>query len=133
MATDYGVDVAALDDLPDPEVLTTETENVAYGVGRSWLTPQDGLSDVGYEGPYTSLDLRDYLGARLPPGQVAVLQRQLEAIALQHPDVASITVTVAFAGGSISVTARGTGADGPFAFVVNVDAVTSTLLLEGPT
>ncbi len=125
---DYGRDVAALDDLPDPEVLVSGDLNVAYAIARHWLQASDGLVEIGDETPYDSFDLRDYLGKRIVPGELRALEALAARCARQDPRVDTIAVTLSFLNGALSLTGRGVGSAGPFSLVLTVDGVTVQIL-----
>lgn len=139
MATDYGTDLAALDDLPETDELVSGELNAAYAVARRWLTPSGGLTDAGVTAPYESFDVREYLGRRVAldaRGQLdAATKQEIEQTATRcakgDPRVRSVEVTVSFSGGTLFMRAKVEGADGPFTFVLAVSAVSAaTLQLE---
>lgn len=132
-ATDYGVDVAALDDLPDPEVLASGELNVAYALGRRLLQPAGALEEIGDTAPYDSLDLRDWLGKRMSEADRADLEAQVVHVLSQDERVLTVAATVTLTAGAgttrkITVAVEVEGTDGPFSFVLSVDGVTATLL-----
>lgn len=134
MSTDYGTDVQALDDLPDPEVLCSGDLNVAYALARRWLTPTGALEEIGDPEPYDSIDVREWLGNRFSLTDRSViddLQTQAQQVLLGDPRVESATVVATYAQGTLTLTARGLGADGPFTLVLSVNGVTASLLRGG--
>jgi len=138
MATDYGTDLAALDDLPETDQLVSGELNAAYAVARRWLTPSGGLSDAGDTSAYESFDVREYLGRRLPldaSGNLdAATRNEIEQRAVRCAKgdverVRSATVSVTFSKGMLSMRAQVVGADGPFTFVLEVTRLTAKLVL----
>ena len=129
MATDFGTDVAAITDLPDPENLISGVYNVAYAVARRWLTQSGALVDIGDTAQYTSFDLRDYFGARVTSSVVGEIEGLCVASASEDPRVEAVSVKVTFVSGVIRVSASVTTADGPFDFVLTVDNVTAAIML----
>lgn len=131
MATDYGLDVQALDDLNDPEVIVSGGLNVAYALARRLLTPAGAMEEIGDTSPYDSLDIRAWLGARFSLTDRSViddLQQQCRQVLSQDPRVDSVDVKINFNQGTLSVEVNGTGSAGPFSFVLSVDNVTAALL-----
>jgi hypothetical protein len=131
MADLYGVDVAALDDLPDPEQLVSEEENVAYALGRRLITPEGALEELGDPEPYDSLDLNEYFAKRTDAQERATLAARATRVLSSDPRVRTVSVETSFANDTLSLTARGEGREGPFAFVLSTDGVTVELLEGG--
>ena len=131
MATDFGTDVAALTDLPDPEALISGVSNVGYAVARRWLTQGGALAEIGDTVPYTCFDIRDYLGARVTTSTVSEIQNLCVASASEDPRVLAIVVTVTIGGGKIVVSATVTTSSGPFDFVLSVGDVSALSMLGG--
>lgn len=128
MATDYGTDVAAVTDLPDPEQLASGEANVVRALARRLLTPTGTLEAIGDTEPYDSIDLRDYLGGRLGATELAELQQAAVQVLEQDPRVLSADVEAAYSAGRLEVTVNGEGTEGPFSFVLAVDDVTAAIL-----
>jgi hypothetical protein len=128
MATDYGIDIKALSDLPDPEQLTSGDENVAYAQARRLLTPDGAHEDIGDDSPYESIDLRAYLGRRMSAADRADLSASVPRILSGDPRVRRATATVTTAGSSLTVESRSIGDEGPFGLVLSVDSVDSAAL-----
>lgn len=129
MAIDYGTDIKALDDLPDPEELVSGELNVAYAQGRRLLTASDAFEEIGEE-DYPSLDLRDYLGARMSLQD----QRDLKASAAQvlsvDERVNSTTLSMSIGANNLTLSSTSDGDNGPFDFVMSIGSV-NTLALKG--
>ena len=124
----YGTDVAAIAGLPDPEQLVSGALGVAYALARRLLEPSDCYDEVGDTEPYSSVDLRDYLGARTASDPRAAAERDAAAVIAADPRVLSSTVTTTLAGGLLTTTVQGTSTAGPFGFVLAVTAVTVQFL-----
>lgn len=130
MATDYGTDLPALDDLPESDALISGPLNAAYAVARRWLTPSGGLADAGDNSAYESFDVREYLGRRVDASALNEIEALATRCAKQDVRVQSITVTASISGGMLSLRAEVDGADGPFTFILNVSDVSVAVLLE---
>lgn len=128
MATNYGSDIAATTDLPDPEVLVSGETNAAYAQARRLLTPDGALEDIGDASPYASLDLRAVLGKRMAAADVAKLTRDVNTVLKEDPRVTTAFASVAQSGGGLVVTSQSDGANGPFGLVLSVDSVDSATL-----
>jgi hypothetical protein len=121
MSTDYGTDIRALDDLPDPEVLTSGEENAAYAEARRLITPDGVYEEIGDLTPYDCLDLRDWLGKRPTTNDKASLKSQATQVLTQDPRAAGADVDVSFVGEALELDAQIEGTDGPFSLVLAVD------------
>lgn len=124
MATDYGIGIAAITDRPDPEVRVSGLTHVGYRLARRLFTPNGALLAIGDDAPYETLNLRDWLGARPTVAEVEQLNTSMSSILSADEAVETVTAAATFVGGALSVSVNGTGADGPFAFVIAADAVT---------
>jgi hypothetical protein len=134
VATDYGLDVLAVDDLTDPEQLVSGDLNVTYALARRWLTPTGALDEIGDPGPYDSIDAREWLGNRFSLTDRSVLddlQTQAQQVLQGDPRVETATATVTYAAGVLTLTGQGVGTAGPFELVLAVDGVTATILRGG--
>jgi hypothetical protein len=134
MATDYGLDLLAGDDLTDPEQFASGDLNVTYALVRRWLTPTGALDEIGDPGPYDSIDTREWLGNRFSlsdPGVLDDLQAQAQAVLVGDPRVETATATVTYAAGVLTLTGEGVGTAGPFKLVLAIDGVTTTVLRGG--
>ena len=125
---DYGTDLAALDDLPDLDALVSGDLNVAHALCRRLLTAPGALAEIGETEPYESINLRDYIGARLNAQEERDIARAADAAIKQDPRVESATVAIDFTGRKITATVQGSGTEGPFDLVLSVDGVNVTLL-----
>jgi hypothetical protein len=129
MAVDYGTDIAALTDLPDPEVLVSGETNAAYAEARRLLTPTGALEEVGETAPYDSMDVRDWLGQRLDATTLDDLQAQVSQVLVEDPRALAADVSVPpLAAGALRISSQVEGTQGPFSFVLTVDGVTAMLL-----
>lgn len=134
----YGTELAAVDDLPDPEVLVSEEVAAAYACARRLMTPDGALADIGETEHYTSLNVRDWLGGSYDlsdPTTLDDLGSQATTVLQEEPFAAAngIVVAVTFAEGELTVTALVEGTVALFALVVANGAagVTAQLLLPG--
>lgn len=127
----YGTDIAAVDDLPDPEVLCSGEDNVVRALARRLLQPPGVMEEIGEPDPYDSIDLRDWQGRRLSDSDLRDLEAQATQVLAQDERVLSVEVSAAFAGRVLSLEANGNGTEGPFAFILSVDDVSAKILQGG--
>jgi hypothetical protein len=125
---DYGIDLLALDDLPDPEVLGAGELNVAHALARRLLQPANALAEIGETDPFDSLDVRDWLGRRIDRRDIEDLETQAAQVLEQDERVDQVDVSATFAGGQLRIEASGAGKDGPFELVLLVGELSATLL-----
>lgn len=134
---DYGTDIAAVDDLPDPETYVSGQQNVAYAMVRRWFTPTNGMADVGETEDYPSIDLKQWMGASFDltdPSTLHDLEDQATQVQLGvDPRVTACSVTASFAAGTLKLSVQAFGPDGPFAFVLQVTQLTTQILFPGQT
>lgn len=126
--TDYGLDVLALEDLEDPELLVSGDLNVCYAIARSLLEPPDTHAEIGDPDPADTIDIRSWLGGRWTAQDLAEREREALAVVVGDDRVASAEVSVSYDAGRASVSVSGQGADGPFAFVLTTDGVSAAFL-----
>src|SRR4051812_48922007 len=134
----YGTDLAAVDDLPDPEATVSEGDNAAYACARRLMTPDGALAEIGETEQYTSLDVHDWLGGSYDLTDRTVLDdlaSQATAALQEEPFAAGagIVVTVSFAAGVLTLVALVQGVTELFKLVVASGAavVTSQMILPG--
>jgi hypothetical protein len=123
VATDYGTDVQAVDDLPDPEVLCSGDTNVAYALARRLANDADAMEEIGDTNEYDAINIADWIGGDFDLTDRTViddLQQQATQVLLKDPRCLSVTVQATYANGALAVKANGLGADGPFGFVLPV-------------
>lgn len=125
---DYGIDLLALDDLPDPEVLGQGELNVAYALARRLLQPANALAEIGEEKPFDSIDVRDWLGRRIDARDIRDLETQAAQVLEQDERVDRVDVSATRSSGQLRIEATGAGKDGPFELVLLVSEVSATLL-----
>lgn len=137
MAIVYGTDIAALFDLPDPEVMVSEEACAAYACARRWLTPDGALADIGETEQYDSIDVTEWMGASIDlhdPSVLNDLESQATQVLLSEPYAAGgVVVKATYAAGRLTLTGMITGSSGPFSLVLANGAagVTGQLLLPG--
>src|SRR4051812_26109170 len=103
MPVDYGIDLLALDDVTDPEALVSGNLNVAYALARRWCTSTGALDAIGDPGPYDSIDVREWFGARFSLLDRTVLddlQTQAQQVLMGDPRVQTATVRATYAAGT---------------------------------
>lgn len=124
MATDYGTDLRALDDIPAADDYVSGPENLAYAQARRLLTPPDGYADCGDPESYESLDLRASVGAHLSEADIAGVQADAQRVLAADERVYRVTATVKREGGDLVASVNGEGDDGPFGGVLAVNETT---------
>lgn len=126
------IDILAIDDLPDPEQLGTGEDNVVRALARRLLQPEDANAEIGDDEPIETLDLREYLGGSPSPEEILDLEQRIERCIADDERVAEVeTVEVNYGETTLSVSVSALGAEGPFSFVLTVDALTASLLIGG--
>jgi hypothetical protein len=131
--TDYGVDVQALTDLPDPEVLCSGDLNAAYALARRLANDSDAMEEIGDTDEYDAINLVDWLGQDFDltdPTVIDDLQQRATQVLQKDPRVLSVRVQATVTSGTLNVTVNGQGSNGPFSFVlpVTADGVQAPLL-----
>lgn len=126
MTTDFGWDVACVDDIDPAFELVTGPKAVAQAIVRRHITPRGGLH---YAGTY-GYDLRQHLNGSFEPGDEFVIAQAVEAQCEQDERVRSADVTVSYEAASEKLRVRIVVAldEGPFEFVLGVSAVTVEVL-----
>jgi hypothetical protein len=132
----YGTDIAAVDDLPDPDVVVSEELNAAYACARRLMTPDGALADIGETESYSSLDVREWLGGSYDLTDQSVLDdlaSQCSEVLQEEPFALGCSVTVTFARGALTITSFIGANRTLFSLVVASGAagVTASLLLPG--
>lgn len=128
---DFGADLAALDDLPDPDQMVSQAADVGYSICRRLLQSQDAFAEIGDLEPYTCVDVRDWIGKRPSADEKRDLEATVARIAREDPRVDSATSSIVFGTSTIQVTISVVLADGPFSYVLTVDQVSAALLFQG--
>jgi hypothetical protein len=124
--TDYGTDVACVDDLDPMFEEITGRRVLIQALLCRFQTPRGGLF---YDANY-GLDLRSYLGEGFTTADLKLVQTEIAAECLKDERVAAATAVVVMdaSQGTMSVTVQIRDATGPFTMVLTVDHVTVTLL-----
>jgi hypothetical protein len=131
MAVD-DIDIKALDDLPDPEELVSGDENIAYAQARRLLQPDGELAEIGDDGDFECMDIRDALGRRLDEIERADLeQRANRAASADGERVESAQVSLTLSGNQLTVNETHATATGDYSLVLTVDGVTVSMLKDG--
>lgn len=127
---DLGLDLAGVDDITPSLAPATGRTALMQSIARRLITPRGaraiyGDADYGY-------DVRQHLSAAIvSPSQIAA---SVEAEAEKDERVApGAQARIGFASGVLSVQLLISDDEGPFAFTLNVNAVTAQLLLQGPS
>lgn len=115
---DYGFTfLAAGGDLNPSFTVLTGAAAVAQDLAHRLMTPEGGLF---YDPEYESIDLRSYLSKALDAAEVYRLRAKVARALRQDERVDDVEISVDFnpAARTLTVTAEGTGALGPFRLVV---------------
>ena len=118
MSVDLGIDLHAPGGDLDPDFVSIEgAAAVAQALGHRLSTPSGGLF---YDPEYESLDLREWLSAGLDDAEVWQLRARIERALRQDERVYDVELDVDFNvnARTLTVTAEGTSAAGPFRLVV---------------
>jgi len=127
---DYGTDVMALDDLPDPEVLVSGELNVAYAMVRGIIEPSTAHLEIGDPEPPRTVNIKDYLAKRMNQADVQTAEVQVERSAIDDDRVKSASSTVTQTGEKLTVTIAAQGQNGPFTAVATIDHAGAVLALQ---
>lgn len=139
MPTVYGSDIAALTDLPDPEIIVLEDDCAAFACARRWLTADGALQEIGETEQYDSIDVTEWLGGNIDlndPSVINDLEAQATQVLYDEPYAqGGVQVTASYNGGKLTLTGIVKGAPGPFSLVIANGAagVTADLILPGQT
>lgn len=133
MTTDFGVDVSTfavltgLADLDPAFTLITDRRVVAEAIARRWITPRGSL---GTDDPNYGFDVRALLNDAITEPKRQLLQAMLAAEARKDARVLAIDVLVTFTeqSGVLRIQAFVETALGPFELVLEVTALSATLL-----
>lgn len=128
MATDYGLSLRVLDDLPVRADYVSGAETLAYALARRLITPSGGYNDCGDPSAYDSIDLRKYVGSRMSASDLAARQAEANAALQQDERVLTVSCVLTVGAGELLATVDGDGDEGPFRFVASIDEITATIL-----
>ncbi len=127
---DYGTGLAVVSDWPLRFTYASSFQNLANNLCRRLSTPRGSLAwdlNCGW-------DMRALLRDSLTPSAVAAAQSAIAAECEKDPRVnaASCVLTFIPQASMLTATISITGAQGPFAFVLSVDALTVALIKVAP-
>ena len=127
-ATDFGTDVALLDDLSPAWGLTAEEINYAYSCARR-LSQREGAMDF-YDPTYVCLDLRGQLSAKMGKADIAALQGRIAAAQESDPRTNSCTAAATFdpTENALTVELNNDTAQGPFDLVLKATSLSVSIL-----
>lgn len=128
MATDYGTDLAALDALPLSDAYVSGADALVQALAHRLLTPEDGYGDCGDPEAFISLDLREYLGARMSESDRRALEARAATALAQDDRVESVTVSISVTPSEVVVEFSGEGAEGPFTGILKLPPASSAEL-----
>lgn len=132
MATVYGTDIRALDDLPDPEELCSEEENAAYAIARRHASGEGCLEEIGDEAPYDCFDIEELLDQDVDD----TLRQRLELRSTQVTEDDEYVVSASSearvtAANAVELSIKAEGGEGPFDLVIGIDKLSIQLLRRG--
>jgi len=127
-ATDFGTDVALLDDLQPVWGLASDDLNYAMASARH-LTQREGSMDF-YDPTYRCFDIRGYLSSRMDKAKVSALQGKIAATQVSDPRTLRSRATVTFDSvtESLLIAVDNDTATGPFALVLRASSITVDIL-----
>lgn len=122
----------ALLDLPDPCLLGSDDDVVAYRLMARILTPPDAPAEWNEPTPVACIDLRAAVGSRFDAGSLSDWERRANEALGQDEECKSVSATLALDDDKVlRCLVEGVGAEGPFRFEIAIDGVTAELL-RGP-
>ncbi len=126
MAIDYGIDVYAITDHDPGVALVTGKRAVAQALARRLGTPRGGL----FYDPEYGFDLRMFANSSFSSALQFQVQAGIEAEAVKDDRVISCASTVVYDSAleTLRVTIEAISDFGPFRLVLDVSAVTVTVL-----
>ena len=125
--TDFGSDISTFPDLDPFFSLTTGIHVVAEALARRLMTPRGGGL---FYAPDYGLDVRGYLNSAMTTAQLSGLEHSIQNEALKDERIfdAKATVTANVAARKLAIKVLITTAQGPFALVLQANAVTVQVL-----
>lgn len=133
MSVFYGSDTACVTDvgLIDLQV-TGPSRLIGERLARLLGMPRGALALVNEpDGANRGWDIKQYLLAKLTPTTIVQGQQQVQNECLKDEEVQSVTATFApVANGVLPIVITGVASTGPFAFTLNVSALTVTAVFS---
>ncbi len=124
MPTFWGSDTTCVTDLPridvqvsDPRVL------IGQRTARRLTTPRGALGLIN-DDPSVGFDVRQFINAKLSPGQISAAQTQIKNEVLKDEQVLSADVRITLAQSMLTINVQMTTAEGPFLLTLNVEDLT---------
>ena len=124
MAAVLGTDWSCTSDVDPAGRMVSGRTCLAQAVYRRLITPRGVLIDD----PNYGYDIAGELNDEVRPADVGRMQSAVQAECLKDERVVAASVTIVFAGGTLTVTIILTDSAGPFTLVLAVSAVTVKLL-----
>lgn len=130
MATNYGSDTYCLTDLQLIDTIITDPRQIIGQRIARRLQVQRGALALINDDPNGGFDIRQYLNAKMGPGEIASAQSAIEAECLKDEEVQSASVSMTLDAGNLSISIRLAGASGPFQLVLNVSQITTDVIFS---
>lgn len=130
MATDYGIDIDMVDDMPLKATFASGARNVGNALARRLMTPHGALTAIDPEyGADYGYDLRALLNAGFTPARENEARAFIVAECLKDARVESVKVAFALVEPDLAVTLEVTLVEGQvFDLVLQVSALTVAVL-----
>lgn len=121
-----GGDIDCILDVGKNLAIASGLRNIGNAIARRLVTPRGGL----FYDPNYGLDVRNFVNAGFTPQQLAQVQGDITAEVAKDERIENPVVTVLqnLATATMSITITCDLAEGPFAFIVNVNSLTVSLL-----
>ena len=131
MATNYGFDTSCLSDVPLISVTETDPRVViGQRLARRLQTPAGGLAVINGN-PNGGWDVRQYLNAKLSPGDIAAAQVVIGQECQKDEQVKSASCSMTLNRvGELSISIAVVSLAGPFQMVLTVDQLTASLVFS---
>jgi len=130
---DFGSDFSAITDIDAPLTVVDGTLGLGQALLRRITTPRGAL----WYAPDYGIDVRAYINTTTDP---RVIEQAIESELLNEERIDDVTATLTVVSGSQltdgqswSIALAVETDEGPFAFTLTIDLVTSTILLTGIT
>lgn len=125
--TDYGIDLAGVDDLSPGLTVVSGRLGLIQAIARRLITPRGGLfydPDYGY-------DVRQFLSGDVR--STSEIASGVSAEAEKDERVAQASASVSFVGNTLMISLSITDGAGPFPLVLQVSQVTVAILNQAST
>lgn len=131
--TFYGSDIYDITDLQLIDTLVINPEQlIGQRIARRLTTPRGALAILSDTADF-GFDVRQFVNAKLSPGEIAAAQSSIQSEILKDEQVQTADVQMTLSGGSVSINITVTTSTGPFSLTLNVDQLTTALVFGNNT